>query len=68
MTRDRELFWNAWLRAAIVAAIAAGTLGGIVYLIGLTRSSEQKPWECHPYPGYCDINTDWRPSPGRPED
>ena len=24
-------------------------------------NAEQKSWECHPYPGYCDIDTDWRP-------
>jgi len=27
------------------------------------QAASQPEWQCRPYPGYCDIDTDWRPSP-----
>jgi hypothetical protein len=32
MTRDRELFLDAWLRFAIAVFVAVGAVGGIAYL------------------------------------
>lgn len=27
-----------------------------------THPEKQEAWECRPQPGYCDIDTDWRPA------
>jgi hypothetical protein len=42
-----------------------GTLaiGAFVLTLGLlSMTTKQKAWECRPQPGYCDIDTDWRPA------
>lgn len=34
-------------------------LAYLVDSVGMSQHRKQKPWECHPYPGYCDIDLDW---------
>lgn len=32
MSRERQLFWGAWIKAGLLLITAAGVIGGVVYL------------------------------------
>ena len=48
----------------VFAGVSLGFAVGLaVILIAQFKNEKQKPRECRPYPGYCDIDTDnaeWR--------
>lgn len=50
--------------AIILTGLAVAGMCGVIY----SYEPKQKAWECRPQPGYCDIDTDWRPTtrPGYP--
>jgi hypothetical protein len=50
---SRFVFWCLW---GPITAFAAWGLYSLAQ-----RPTPQQPWECRPQPGYCDIDTDWRP-------
>ena len=44
----------------VVVLIAIGVLS-VAGIWFRQHPSPQPEWECHSYPGYCDIDQDWRP-------
>jgi len=50
----------ASMRWIIYFTVTPLVMWAVLYGIWRNVSPEQKSWECRPYPGYCDIDTDWR--------